>query len=231
MLVQRKAHVMNRVCRIVAGGILLLSALMIAEGALAIGTAGDDSLASRPAAELLAFHVKDRDFKPVEVAPWVYTHTLQAFVAAEQIDEAATWGVDVVHGSGPDPYFPLMKDDPKSGPPADVRASVKAFVSKARAKQMHVIVGINPAAPPNLVKAHPEWMLCPTADVDAIHAKATTLDLSKPENWSLRSLGMNSPYGDLLIENLAEIMQEFDVDGFSFDGNYHLPINYAPYER
>jgi hypothetical protein len=209
----------------------IVAAFLVPAAAFAVGTAGDNSLAKRPAAELLAFHVKDRDFKPVDVAPWVYTHTLQAFVSVEQIDEAATWGVNVVHGSGPDPYFPLMKDDPNGGPPAEVRASVKAFVAKARAKQMKVIVGINPAAPANVAKAHPEWMLCPTSDVEAIHAKGKAADLSKPESWSLRVLGLNSLYGDMLIENLAEIMKEFDVDGFSFDGNYHLALNYAPYER
>lgn len=183
-----------------------------------------------PAGQLLGFHVQDRDFRPVEVAPWVQTQVLQAFVPVEMIDEAAAWGVTVVHGAGPDPYFPLRRDDPHAGPPADQRARVGAFVAKARAHHLRVLVGINPAAPVAIVQAHPQWMICNTSDVQAIHAKAK-LDLEKPENAAYRSLGLNTPYGDYLIECLAEIMKDFDVDGFSFDGNYHPPINYAPYEQ
>lgn len=184
-----------------------------------------DALENKSTAELLAFHVKDSDFREVEIAPWVREKVIQAFIPPEMIDQAATWGVDVVHGSGPDPYFPLMKDDANSGPPADVRDKVNAFVAKARSHDMRVLVGIFPGAPVEMVKAHPEWMVCYTSDVAATHARAGSNDFHD------RILGLNTPYGDYLIECLAEIMQEFDVDGYSFDGNYHPAINFAPYER
>ena len=192
--------------------------------------AGEAPATSAPASDLLAFHVKDKDFSPIEVAPWVKQNLIQAFVNTDDIDKAAQWGVQIVHGSGPDPYYPLLKDDPKSGPPAKRDAEIRAFVAKAKSHRMRVLVGINPAAPVATVKAHPEWMLCTTTDFDAIHAKAN-LDLEKPENFGYRSLGLNSPYGDYLIECLAEIMQTYEVDGFSFDGNYHPVIDYAPYAQ
>src|SRR5215207_857441 len=159
---------MHRSLRMIALVLLLVAAP---------ASVAEDALATRPTADLLAFHVKDKDFRPIEVAPWVYTNTLQAFVPVDAIDEAAGWGVNVVHGAGPDLYSPLMKDDPKSGPPPESRAAVTAYVAKARSHKMKVIVGVNPGAPVNLVKAHPEWMQCPTPDVAAVHAKVK-LDLA-----------------------------------------------------
>ncbi len=41
------------------------------------------------------------------------------------------------------------------------------------------------------------------------------LDLTLPENIGLRSLPLNTPYGDYAIECLAELMRDLQVDGFS----------------
>lgn len=57
------------------------------------------------------------------------------------------------------------------------------------------------------------------------------LDLDLSENHHYRALGLNSLYGDYLIECLAEAMQEYGFDGYSFDGLYHPAINFAPYEK
>jgi len=184
------------------------------------------------AEDLLAFHLKDKDFKPIEPAAWVYEGILKAFVPLEDtqtIDELATLGVTVIHSGGPWPYYPLVKDDPKSGVPADEKARLQVGVARAKQHGMRVLVGIMPLAPISIVKQHPDWMLHHTDD-PAIMKKAE-LDLTKPENWFNRSLGLNTPYGDYLIECLAEIMKDYKVDGFSFDGHYHPSINYSPYEK
>src|SRR5687768_10460703 len=103
---------LNLSVRCVVFGLIAVS--MVAT--VAVAQVSPPAADQTPAAELLAFHVKDSDFRPVEVAPWVRENVVQGFIPIEMIDEAATWGVNVVHGGGPDPYFPLMKDDPNSGP-------------------------------------------------------------------------------------------------------------------
>src|SRR5688500_5713221 len=182
---------MSLISRLVGLGVAGIAPFALAEMGSAIP----------PTSELLAFHTSDADFKPVEVAPWVQQSTIQAFVAVEDIAKVAGWGVQVVHGGGPDPYFPLMEDDPKAGPPEVRRKEVQAFVAEARKHKLRVLVGINPAAPVPYVRAHPEWMVCHTTDFAAIRARVD-LDLDKPENHGFRSLGLTSPYGDYLIENL-----------------------------
>ncbi len=66
---------------------------------------------------------------------------------------------------------------------------------------------------------------------DPAIAEKAKLDLTTPENIGLRSLPLNTPYGDYAIECLAEMMRDFQVDGFSFDGCYHHFINFSPYEK
>lgn len=202
------------------------TALLIVGWLIATSASGED-VQTR---DLLAFHVSDAEFQAIEVAPWVREATIQAFVSTEQIDTAAKWGVQVVHGAGPDIYYPLLRDDSNSGPPASRDAEVKAYVSRAKQHGLRVLLGINPAAPVQMVRQHPEWMICATSNIEAIHARAA-LDLESPEHFPDRLLGLSSPYGNYLIECLAEIMQRYDVDGFSFDGNYHPSIDFAPWAQ
>jgi hypothetical protein len=92
---------------------------------------------------------------------------------------------------------------------------------------MRVVIGVLPYAPIAYVKEHPEWRLKYSANEKPLDP---ALDLSKFENAGLRSLSLNTPYGDYLIENLAEIFADYGVDGVSFDGNYHPPLNFTPHD-
>ena len=49
--------------------------------------ADENALVRRTTADLLAFHVKDRDFRPVEVAPWVYRQLTETFMLDPEMRE------------------------------------------------------------------------------------------------------------------------------------------------
>jgi hypothetical protein len=201
---------------------------------MAVGFLGATCAAAE---DVLAFHVKDRDFKPVEVADWVYDGVVKVFVTPvenapavfDEIDKAAADGATVIHTSGFDPYYPLVRDDPKSGLSPAKSAAIRAAVARAKSHGMRVIFGIGPIPPLPIVKAHPTWLLYPTDEDWA--AKTLQFDLTRPENLLRRSMGLNTPYGDYLIECLAEAMKEYQLDGYSFDGHYHPALNYSPYEK
>jgi hypothetical protein len=183
--------------------------------------------------DTLKWYTQDRDFQPIEPAPWVYEGVQKAFVSdfanpktLPYIDALATVGVTVIHTGGPDPYYPLQRDggtamDPKG------RALMQAAFDRMRSHGMRIIIGVSPYAPAAIVKQHPEWRLIHSAKDQPLDPN---LDLARPENVALRSVSLNTPYGDYLIENLAEIFQEFQVDGISFDGNYHQTLSHTPYE-
>ena len=180
----------------------------------------------------LAFHVKDKDFVGVTPPAWVLDGAVKVFLPIEDhkaIDEAAAVGATVLHAGGPWPYYPLLRDDPRSGIPEAEKAKLVAGINHAKSRGMRVILGIMPLAPVPMVKQHPDWMLYPTDD-PAI-AKKAEADLTRPEHWGDRQLALNSPYGDHLIECLAEMMRDLKIDGFSFDGHYHPAINFSPWEK
>ena len=181
----------------------------------------------------LKWFTPDRDFKAVEPAPWVYEGVQKAFVGdfanpktLPHVDDLAALGVTVIHTSGPDPYFPLRRD---GGPGIEAKeaALMQTAFERMRSHQMRVVIGVSPYAPVDYVKLHPMWRLKLSANEKPLDP---ALDLAKPENAALRSLSLNTPYGDYLIENLAEIFADYRVDGISFDGNYHPPLNHTPYD-
>ena len=170
------------------------------------------------AAQAPSFHTPDEGFEPVTIPEWVWESTRIAYLGEDRIDMAAAAGVQVVHGGGPWPYHPLVRDDPASGLPPAEKKAFAATVAKMKERGMRVVMGIAPFAPPSLVKLHPEWILRDD-DGAAIEEKAR-LDLTRPENYRWRLLCLGSPWGDYLIECLAEILRDYKLDGFSFDGNY-----------
>jgi hypothetical protein len=183
--------------------------------------------------ESLQWYVQDRDFQPVEPAAWVYEGVQKAFAgdfanpkSLPYIDQLAAAGVTVIHTGGPDPYFPLRRDG-GTGPEEKQRTLLQTAFERMRSHQMRIVIGVSPYAPVEFVKQHPEWRLKPSPNEKPLDP---ALDLRKPEHAALRSLSLNTPYGDYLIENLAEIFREYGVDGVSFDGNYHNPINFTPFD-
>ena len=192
------------------------------------------ALAAEPlTTESLKWFTPDRDFKAVEPAAWVYEGVQKVFLGdfanpktLPYLDELAAAGVTVIHTGGPDPYFPLRSAG-GTGISAKEAALMKTAFTRMRSHGMRVVIGVSPYAPVEYVKLHPEWRLKYSADEKPLDP---ALDLAKPEHAALRSLSLNTPYGDYLIENLAEIFADFRVDGISFDGNYHPPLNFTPYD-
>ncbi len=151
---------------------------------------------------------------------------LYQVITSPYIDELAEMGVTVIHTGGPDPYFPLRREGGAGPAPKDGDPLLSAF-DHIRRRGLRIVIGVSPYAPAEYVKQHPEWRLKSSPNEKLLD---TSLDLNKPENVPLRSLSLNSPYGDYLIENAAEIFQDYNVDGISFDGNYHPMINYTPFD-
>jgi len=183
----------------------------------------------------LAWYTQDRDFKPVEVAPWVYEGVQKAFYfpnpddpkTMDYVDELAAMGVTVMHTGGPEMYYPLKVDKPDSGPDPKQDARLKVSYERMRKAGMRIVIGIWPFAPPELARKHQEWLVMRSSDSKPADS---SLDLTKPENMGYRHLGLFTPYGDYAIANIAEIVKTYKVDGVSFDGCYHEVINYNPYE-
>jgi hypothetical protein len=181
----------------------------------------------------LKWYTPDRDFKPIEPAPWVYEGVQKVFVSdlgnpntLASIDELAALGVTVVHTGGPDPYYPLRRDG-GGGPQGKRHEEMQTAFERMRSRGLRVVIGVSPYAPAEIVKQNPEWRLKHSPNEKPLDP---ALDLTKPENDAKRSVSLNTPYGDYLIENLAEIFADFRVDGVSFDGNYHATISYTPYD-
>ncbi len=186
---------------------------------------------------VLTFHVQNTDFQPVTVADWVEEGVLKAFITGldtdlglELIDNAATMGVTIVHGPGPETYYPLKKDASEDVLPSGQNQQYLTAVRQAKKHGMRYIMGISPYPPVELAKLHPEWLLQHTPDEDPI-MRSQNIDLELPENAYLRQMSLNSPYGDYLIDCLIEIMNTYEVDGFSFDGNYHPFIDYSTLQQ
>ncbi len=192
-----------------------------------------DAKSGLPTTASLKWYAPDRNFKPIEPAPWVYEGVQKVFLgdfgnpkSFAYMDELAAAGVTVLHTGGPAPYFPLRRDGGK-GDVSKESDLLKKAIEHAHALKMRVIVGVSPYAPPEIVKQHPEWRLKLSPDEPPLPAD---FDFAKPENATKRSLSLNTPYGDWLIECLAEIFEDYKVDGLSFDGNYHPAINFTPYD-
>ena len=180
----------------------------------------------------LPFVTPDAKFEAVQPPDWVLDGAAKVFLGLEDIpaiEEAGKLGATILHAGGPAPYYPLRRDDPRSGVAEPEKSIYLKGIAAAKKQGMRVILGISPYAPVEMVRQHPDWMHHATDDA-SIREKAK-LDLTTPENIGLRSLPLNTPYGDYAIECLAEMMRDFQVDGFSFDGCYHHPINFSPFEK
>ncbi|MES2706347.1 MAG: alpha-amylase family protein [Verrucomicrobiota bacterium] len=180
----------------------------------------------------LPFLTPDAEFQGVEPPGWVLEGTGTVFMGLEDLEgiaAAAAAGVTVLHTGGPSLYYPLRRDDPASGVPAAESTVMKAGIAKAKALGMRVILGISPYAPVEIVRRHPDWLLHGTDDPGV--REKVKLDLTLPENIALRGLPLNTPYGEYAIDCLTEILRDYGVDGFSFDGCYHAALNFSPWER
>jgi hypothetical protein len=159
-------------------------------------------------------------FEPVRSPGWVAGVTRMAFMAPGPLDAAAKAGVQVIHTNIVWPYYPLRRDGGGLSKPDAER--LRSFTLDCHRRGMKLILGLPPFPPVELVKAHPDWRVHPD-DTGGV------LKVAPDEKNLGTRLGCNlGPWGDYLIEVCAELVQDYGLDGFSFDGNYHPRICYCP---
>jgi hypothetical protein len=158
-------------------------------------------------------------FAPVKIPDWVRSVTRMAFVTPGEIDRAATLGVQVCHGNAIWPYFPLRRDG--GGLSLADRKLMQQIVDQCHQHGMKYCLGLPPFPSVDCVKAHPDWRIKPDPS-------DTSLKIEPREDNLGTRLGCNNgPWGDYLIDVCAELVEDFGIDGYSFDGNYHPAICYC----
>lgn len=176
-------------------------------------------LALVPAAEPVARAADAGRFEPVHIPDWVRGVTRMAFITPGEIAKAAEWGVQVAHANVVWPYFPLRRDG--GGLSAEEGKKLRAFVEDCHRRAMKLVLGLPPFPPVALVKKHPDWRIHP------VDTGAVLKVEPKEDNLGTR-VGCNvGPWGDYLIDVCVELAQDYGLDGYSFDGNYHPPICYC----
>ncbi|HEV3345173.1 MAG TPA: alpha-amylase family protein [Pirellulales bacterium] len=160
------------------------------------------------------------EFQPIDIPRWVLDVTRMAFVTPGDVDKAAGVGVQVVHGNAVWPYYPLQRDGGGLRPDED--RLLRQFVDDCHRHEMKLVLGLPPFPPVELVQKHPDWRVHPDDSGTVLKLVPTEKDLGT-------RLGCNlGPWGDYLIDVCCELVKDYHVDGFSFDGNYHPPICYCP---
>lgn len=163
------------------------------------------------------------EFQPVQPPAWARRCTRMAYVTPGELEDAAAAGVQAVHFNLVWPYYPLRRDGGGLAE-ADAR-QLREFVERCHARGIKAILGLPPFLPVNLARKHPEWRVFFEDNDRALHIEPQENDLGT-------RLGCNQgPWGEYLIELLVELVQDYDLDGYSFDGNYHPPICYAPHAK
>lgn len=180
------------------------------------------SLANLPARSLVAADKTDppSGFQSIAIPAWVRNVTRMAFVTPGEVEKAAELGVQVCHGNAVWPYFPLRRDG--GGLSEADRQLLTRIVETCHRHGMKYCLGLPPFPAVAHMVAHPDWRVHPE-DSDA----ARKLE-PREDNLGTRLGCNNGPWGDYLIELCVELMRDFGVDGYSFDGNYHSPICYCP---
>lgn len=159
-------------------------------------------------------------FAPVNVPEWVRQVTRMAFVTPGEIEKAAELGVQVCHGNAVWPYYPLRRD---GGGLSDAdRKLMQQIIDTSHQHGMKYCLGLPPFPSVAHMLAHPEWRVHPDDSDAALKIEP------REENLGTRLGCNNGPWGDYLIDLCVELMQDFGIDGYSFDGNYHPPICYCP---
>ncbi|HWB11701.1 MAG TPA: hypothetical protein VG826_20895 [Pirellulales bacterium] len=169
---------------------------------------------------LAAAELETGAFRPVEIPAWVFDVTRMAFLTPGDVDKAADAAVQVVHGNAVWPYYPLRRDGGRLKPDDD--RLLRAFVDGCHRRSMKLVLGLPPFPPVELVKEHPDWRVHPDN-------AGSVLKLAPEEQNLGTRVGCNlGPWGDYLIDVCCELVEDYHLDGFSFDGNYHPPICYCP---
>lgn len=158
------------------------------------------------------------DFEPVRIPDWVHGITRMAFLTPGEVDRAARAGAQVVHTNLIWPYFPLRRDG--GGLSKDDARKLRELVERCHAKRMKLVLGLPPFPAVECVRRHPDWRV--QSGDKPIAAEPKVSDLGS-------RLGCNNgPWGDFLVEICGELIEDFHLDGYSFDGNYHPALCKCP---
>ncbi len=156
----------------------------------------------------------------LRIPAWVEDVTRMAFLTPGEVEKAVRTGVQVIHGNAVWPYYPLRRDG--GGLRPDEGQLLRQFVDDCHRNRMKLVLGLPPFPSVELVRAHPDWRVHPD-DSGAI------LGVEPDEKNLGTRFGCNlGPWGDYLIDVCAELVEDYGLDGYSFDGNYHAPICYCP---
>jgi hypothetical protein len=166
----------------------------------------------------LAAPAAAQQFTEIRPPAWVHGVTRMAFGTPGEVDKIADVGAQVLHTNLVWPYFPLRKDG--GGLSHAERNKLRALVESAHKRGLKVILGLPPFMPVALVKQHPDWHSVPS--------RGATLKPPIDKDLGTRAGCNNGPWGDYLIEVCAELMEDFGLDGYSFDGSYHPPLCHCP---
>lgn len=186
-------------------------------GVAAVATASVTALGDEPPA---AQKKKQVEFEPIKIPDWVYDVTRMAFLTPGEVERAVKAGAQVIHGNAVWPYFPLRRDG--GSLPAAEREVLTKFIEACHSRGAKLVLGLPPFPSVELVKAHPDWQVDPDGSGKSAQVEPKENDLGT-------RLGCNlGPWGDYLIEICAELVADYGVDGYSFDGNYHAPLCHCP---
>jgi hypothetical protein len=181
-----------------------------------------------PAAETGALPGAAPTFQPIEIPAWAREVTRMSFLGPDAVEAVAKIGVQVVHGNAVWPYYPLRRDGGKLT--TLEQESLKSFADATHRHGMKLVLGLPPFPSVAAMQSHPDWRIA--SDMTDAHLK-----IAPDENNLGTRVACNlGPWGDFLIEVCAELMEDYGIDGYSFDGNYHPPICYcaaclAAYQR
>lgn len=164
--------------------------------------------------------VEDAAWEPVRSPDWVRHVTRMVYLTPGELDVAEKVGAQVIHTNVVWPYYPLRREG--GGLNQQDAQTLRQFVTAAHARGMKVVLGLPPFPSVATVRAHPDWRVHP----DPTGAPPTR----EPSEDDLGTrIGCNQgPWGDYLVELLVELLVDYDLDGYSFDGNYHPPVCYCP---
>ncbi len=144
----------------------------------------------------------------ISESPWTSGERTALRPNIQQLKNAG-FSVTVMY---PDGFCRLYAPNPTEQWPAECHAEVK----EAHAAGIKVLAGVYPfvgsRGPRDLLTSHPEWRL----------RKNDRIPDSPGEGCLI------SPFGDALIDLLTARLQEYDLDGYQFDGWYQVSYCRCP---
>lgn len=149
-------------------------------------------------------------------APWTREAPRMAFIAPGDLQRAADAGVEAIHFNMVWPYYPLRREG--GGLSAKDANALKDFVNEAHRLNIKVCLGLPPFPSAEAVRARPEWR------IKSARGDDPSLKPPSQDDLGTRLCCNNGPWGEYLVELLGEMAEDYKLDGYSFDGNYHSGI-------